>query len=51
MSEETAWWEALTEEEIAAELAEEARQGRLAEEVYRELMRMPDADVSRTDEF
>lgn len=46
----TAWWFGLTEEEVAAELAEEARQHRLAEETYQELPE-PDAWVGHTDEF
>lgn len=48
MEDSTPWWFGLTEEELAAERAEEARQDRLADEAYREL---PDDHVGYTDEF
>lgn len=51
MSDNTLWWEGLSQEEIDVELAEDARQDRLAEEAYRELLSQPDAWVGHTDEF
>lgn len=51
MSDNTPWWEGLTQEEIETELAQEARQNRLAEEAYQELLNQPDARIAHTDEF
>jgi hypothetical protein len=51
MSDNTPWWFGLSQQEIGAELAEEARQDRLAEETYRELLALPEEQVGRTDEF
>jgi hypothetical protein len=48
-SDGTAWWEGLTEEELALELAEERRQDELAEEVYRWSLTQP--HVPGTDLF
>lgn len=51
MSDNTPWWLGLTQEDIDAERAEDARRNELAEETYRELLALPDAPVARTDEF
>jgi hypothetical protein len=49
MSDNTAWWSRLSGEELEAELAEDARQDRLAEEAYREFLERP--QIVGTEDF
>lgn len=51
MSNNRPWWFDLSAEEIEMEIDEEARQDRLAEAIYQDLLNHPNNWVGRSDKF